>query len=225
MKNCNYIFKKQFHHVFIDYELIILDVDNDKFFFFNIEESIIIYDFLKNKKNENSIFLNDFINFFLKNNFLSVDVIEFYNLVGIDSHSWKDVKFYLNNSDGCLSFMQRIFVLCIFLIFFQIKGMKYRVLLLKFFKKMNKKENFNLNFANNVNKFIHDLSKYSPYQLKCLEHAFILSSCLTLFGFKCNFNIGVQKYNFASHAWVDIEGDVLGDNKLLTNNLACIFKI
>jgi hypothetical protein len=218
-------FKKNFHHVFIDKELIILDVNSDKFIFFNDTQSKSIYNLLQGLNFEKSEFIDNFTSEFLSESDNNHEINEFYALHGIDSHSWRDIKLYLTDSRKSINFSKKYIVLFIYILVFKIPKLKHRLLVAKLFKKINKKSSSNLTTPNEINFFIHKISRFLPYKLKCLEHSFILYYCLSFFGFNCNLNIGIQKYDFSSHAWVDINGKIIGDDKNLFKNLALILKI
>lgn len=61
-----------------------------------------------------------------------------------------------------------------------------------------------------------------PKRVKCLEWAIILTIILLKDKQKACLNIGVQNQPFASHAWVDIEGEIIADDLNLPNDLGII---
>ena len=69
---------------------------------------------------------------------------------------------------------------------------------------------------------LHRAYFFFPKKIKCLEW----SAALILMGLRrnrrCNLIIGVQKYPFLAHAWVEEEGTVIGDRPELSTQLSII---
>ena len=62
-----------------------------------------------------------------------------------------------------------------------------------------------------------------PQQTKCLVWSATLTFMLLRRGIKADFRIGVQNYPFLAHAWVEINGLVIADDKNLSDDLSVIF--
>lgn len=52
-------------------------------------------------------------------------------------------------------------------------------------------------------------SRYQFVQSQCLEQSFVLYYLLKREGVNVNLCIGVSKWPFASHAWVEIQGEII----------------
>lgn len=68
-------------------------------------------------------------------------------------------------------------------------------------------------------------SRFFPFRFECLEFSCTLFNILASNGFRPNFNIGVQNYNFLSHAWVDLDGAVIGDRTDMFQRISPIIRI
>lgn len=66
---------------------------------------------------------------------------------------------------------------------------------------------------------------YLPGRVECLESAITLAILLSQSSIDNDFKIGVQKYDFLAHAWVEVDGIVIGDEQQLTQRLAPILSI
>lgn len=228
MKNNYYFFNKKFYHVFLNNELILLDIKKDKFIFFDEEKSNEIKKIINSKinsgRNCNKEYL-EFFSFFKEKNNLN----EINGIIGVDSHSWRSVKFYVKNSTHKLSLQDRLKILFIYLFVFNFKNLYLKLIIFKFLKNnltLKGKINYlDHEYINSVNSYIHEISYFLPFNLKCLEHSFILGFFLILNKYNCSINIGIQKYNFLSHSWVDVDKNVVGDHRNLSNLLAKIVSI
>ncbi len=72
---------------------------------------------------------------------------------------------------------------------------------------------------------IHIASLVLPFKIKCLESSICIFKHATRNNFSCDFFIGVQLYDFLSHAWVEIDGQVIADDKDLSKKLPKILTI
>jgi hypothetical protein len=51
-----------------------------------------------------------------------------------------------------------------------------------------------------------------PKQTLCLQKASVTTSLLRQHGFQADMKIGVRKQPFHAHAWVEVDGQVVGDH-------------
>ncbi|WP_447043737.1 lasso peptide biosynthesis B2 protein [Vreelandella sp. H-I2] len=72
---------------------------------------------------------------------------------------------------------------------------------------------------------IAEVALWVPYRVECLEFSMSLSRLLLSLGVCTTFRIGVQRYDFLSHAWVEVEGKVLGDDPSLPERMCPIVEI
>lgn len=64
-----------------------------------------------------------------------------------------------------------------------------------------------------------------PIKVQCLESSLALHLFACLAGIGCVFKIGVQRYDFLAHAWVEFDGSVVGDSAALSTTMPVILKI
>ncbi|MBR2515495.1 MAG: lasso peptide biosynthesis B2 protein [Halomonas sp.] len=72
---------------------------------------------------------------------------------------------------------------------------------------------------------IAEAALWMPYRVECLEYSMSLSRLLLSLGVCPTFRIGVQRYDFLSHAWVEVGGKVLGDDPNLPDRMCSIVEI
>lgn len=72
---------------------------------------------------------------------------------------------------------------------------------------------------------IAEVALWVPYRVECLEYSMSLSRLLLSLGVCPRFRIGVQRYDFLSHAWVEVGGEVLGDDPNLPERMCPIVEI
>lgn len=53
---------------------------------------------------------------------------------------------------------------------------------------------------------------FFPGRARCLERSYALHVCLGLCGIPTTVRLGVQPYPFAAHAWVELEGEPVGES-------------
>lgn len=217
--------KSDFYLINLDGEIIILDLKSNCFHFLDEDQSIsldnhITLDTPLDSKLENFSFLFDR---YSKNS----KIVKYNDIEGIDNYSWSDVSHFVNNNLHDISLRDKISIIIIYCILFTGKNyfFKQKINLLKYLKKKNYYVDKNLDYVNSAASFIHKISSKLPFDLKCLENSLILAYFLALKKHEFNLKIGVQKYDFLSHAWIEVDDVVISDMPDLSNKLAIILKV
>jgi hypothetical protein len=60
---------------------------------------------------------------------------------------------------------------------------------------------------------VHTAAVWYPKQTLCLQKASVTTSLLRQHGFHADLKIGVRKQPFHAHAWVEVDGQVVGDHQ------------
>lgn len=60
---------------------------------------------------------------------------------------------------------------------------------------------------------VHNAAVWYPKQTLCLQKASVTTSLLRQHGFQADMKIGVRKQPFHAHAWVEVDGQVVGDHQ------------
>lgn len=60
---------------------------------------------------------------------------------------------------------------------------------------------------------VHAAAVWYPKQTLCLQKASVTASLLRQHGFQADMKIGVRKQPFHAHAWVEVDGEVVGDHQ------------
>ncbi len=62
---------------------------------------------------------------------------------------------------------------------------------------------------------VHTAAVWYPTQTLCLQKASVTTSLLRQHGFRADMKIGVRKQPFHAHAWVEVDGQVVGDHQIV----------
>ncbi|WP_171257959.1 lasso peptide biosynthesis B2 protein [Acinetobacter gyllenbergii] len=217
--------KNNYYAVNLDGEIVILDLKANYFHFLDIEQSLEIEKYMNGLVSVNSK-LDDYLFLFEKNSILS-KIVKYDDIEGIDNYSWSDVSHFVKNNNQDINILDKVSIIILYCILFTGKNyfFKQKVNLLKLLKKNTKYFNKDLDYANAAASFIHKVSSKLPFDLKCLENALILAYFLALKKHDFNLKIGIQKYDFLSHAWIEVDDVVVSDMPDLSARLAIILKI
>lgn len=60
---------------------------------------------------------------------------------------------------------------------------------------------------------VHTAAVWYPKQTLCLQKASVTTSLLRQHGYQAEMKIGVRKQPFHAHAWVEVDGEVVGDHQ------------
>jgi len=60
---------------------------------------------------------------------------------------------------------------------------------------------------------VHTAAVWYPKQTLCLQKASVTTSLLRQHGFQADMKIGIRKQPFHAHAWVEVDGKVVGDDQ------------
>ncbi|WP_253378400.1 lasso peptide biosynthesis B2 protein [unidentified bacterial endosymbiont] len=63
-----------------------------------------------------------------------------------------------------------------------------------------------------------------PFKTKCLEWSIALTHYIIQFGYQPVLKIGVQNKPFYSHAWIELDGEVIGDISDLNERMVVIYQ-
>jgi len=214
--------KENLHAVNINGEITIFDKKSNVFYFFDETQTQQILNFLDGKdllekKIDESLFEKSESKYIIP---------YFKNIEGIDNYSWANVNHFRTHEDIDIKFLDKVELLMLY--FFLFIGKDYfinqKLNLIKKIKK-SKKLKHDLTYCKAIGNYIHKISNKLPFNMKCLEYSLILSTYLLLKQYDCTFKIGIQKYDFLSHAWVEVDSQPIADMPDLSYRLAVIFEI
>lgn len=215
-------FKENLHAVNIDGEITIFDTKSNIFYFFDQNKTQQILSFLEGNK-----FTEKYIDITLFEDSKSKSIIPtFNNIEGIDNYSWANVNHFLTHPHINIKPLEKIEIWMLYIFFFIGKNhfINQKLKIIKFIKKNNKLQS-DPSYCNAIGSYIHKISNRLPFNMKCLEFSLILSTYLLLKKYDCTFKVGIQKYDFLSHAWVEVDNQPIADMPNLSHRLAIIFEI
>lgn len=217
--------KNDYYAINLDGEMVILDLKSNCFHFLDQEQTVAMYNYINGSGTVDSK-LDDYI-FLFDSSLKTSDIIKYNNIEGVDNYSWSDVSHFIDKDVQDINIQDKISIIIIYCILFTGKNyfFKQKINLLKFLKKNTKLVNNDLDYVNSAANFIHNVSSKLPFDLKCLENSLILAYFLTFKKYEFNLKVGVQKYDFLSHAWIEVNNIVVSDMPDLSKKLAVILKI
>lgn len=216
--------KKNYHAVLTDREITIFDTKSNQFYFFDEIQSNNILEIINGKKDffQNNCEMNLF-----EKSYEKYQIPIFNNIEGIDNYSWANARHFLVHEDTFISLSDKFQIIIIY--FFILIGKDFfiheKLNLIKKLKKNKKNLSLNIAYSRSAGNFIHKISNKLPFNLKCFEYSLILSIFLLLNNYDCKFKIGIQKYDFLSHAWIEVSNQPIADMPDLSKRLAIIFEI
>ncbi|ASG19158.1 lasso peptide biosynthesis B2 protein [Salmonella enterica] len=76
-----------------------------------------------------------------------------------------------------------------------------------------------------VIKYLNAATLLYPFKTKCLEWSFALFYHIIQYGYQPVLKIGVQNRPFYSHAWIELDGKIIGDINDLSERMVVIYQI
>lgn len=150
------------------------------------------------------------------------------NYEGIDNYTWRTNRI-TTNKRPCLLLTARA---CkdLTLLKFQLKrkGLENTLNKMRHSKKNAYSENISPPPKTGISDYAHAIQAASlilPFKVKCLESSICVFNYAIQSGKKCDFFIGVQLFDFLSHAWIEVDGDVILDDKDLSQKIPKILSI
>lgn len=223
-----YYFKPYIHHVHINNEITILDEISDRYILLSEEQSRLLEKYMSTGE-ENS----------LGKELNSSGII--WNKPGIslsdNSDSPEGIGLY--SWDSCM-IPSSLFTSLIYLpesiirIFMVRKRLHLHGLhgclqhcrnRLDLLKKMDYHPDKEADKAETLGQCIKYASPFFPGKVKCLEFSLSLFDMLTARGIKSQLFIGFQRYDFLSHAWLEINNKVISDDEKLKTKLTPIISV
>lgn len=222
-------FDKFAHHVIFNDEMVIFDEMNDDFIFLSDNETLSLVTTL-NIGNDSIIAKRLYEQGVLEKSDHYVDNKKLNYMTskkfGIDNYEWRTSKKYrdtkINKSRKLYSAALLICNLSMEIIGFHKTLQIARNIRNSFFRvKKNRSDENPIHIVSNFDV----VSKFLPFKNTCLEYALTSYAVLTLLNYEPKFYIGLQKYDFLSHAWIEIDGKVIGDVPDLKDKLHIILSI
>lgn len=214
-------------------DIIILDIEKDQYLILDEKQSEVFEFLIFNEFNESQIsneYLNNIENF-ENMGLITTQYNEFTRRMNLSSLSTGIKDFFWSMQYGNL---RKIITWKLFFnsFFFLLKTdylLKYRKFfgLTEYIKKLRKNHKKNPRHIElkNIVASLDQACFYYFKHVRCLQWSTALTLILIEEGWNASLVIGVQNYAFLSHAWVEIDGNVIGDNLNLPNELSVILKI
>lgn len=238
-------------HVFVSYfkdEAIVLDLKQDKYYIFDEQKTELLklllekewtqiskglFDLVKKNTagNQSLSILNDFITILIKECFLQSILYkepylmnkESFSVVGMPHIDWRlpldgsvKTRLSLPVLKALLMLLKVHMTLKFKGFYFLIKGIKKEYVL---------HYPYSVPSEEDLNDLVHTLNQaclFYPVRTKCLEWASTLTLLALKKRWRISLSIGVQNYPFLSHAWCQLDKDVIADSPILPEKMAVI---
>ncbi len=224
----SYYFKPYVHHVHINNEVTILDEISDRYILLSEEQSRLLEKYMKNNE-ENSLGTElKRAGIIWSKSGMSLSVSSA-SPEGVGLYSWESnviasfsltrllylpeaiiriitvrKRLHLNGLHGCLQHCRNT---------------------LKSTDKKDFKNNKQIDNAEIFGQCIKFAAPFLPGKVKCLEFSLSLFDMLIARGIKAQLFIGIQRYDFLSHAWLEINNRVIADDENLKTKLTPIISV
>lgn len=223
--------RKDCHSVMVDDELIIFDEKNDAFYFLSKDDTKYVM-----CKDVNSLLplpesVHDLIRMgVIQSGEEGICAASYASKnFGFDEYEWSYARECISKSKLKISLMAfSILTLLLVKALLFTFGFGFILKLVKKSKKHSRcriDDSSKCSRANLISNHVKISSKFLPFRFQCLEHALVTFFICWVLKVDVNIKIGIQTYNFLSHAWIECEDEVVGDNQELRNKLIVIFNL
>ncbi|WP_095120087.1 lasso peptide biosynthesis B2 protein [Pseudomonas sp. Irchel s3f10] len=224
-----FTFQPHAHAILLDNQLVILDEKLDTYLIFNESQTTILIKGDKDCNEYNEIrhelsSLNIITDSIHNSNPLTKANDDY---EGIDNYTWRIKRQNPRQSVKLLPTMRACLDLLILKVTIALGGLETCLNSMRASKKALS--------GNPVSAWHESIESYAqgvriaslvlPFKVKCLESSICLFKHAMRNNKKCDFFIGVQLYDFLSHAWIEINGEVIADDPHLSRKLPKILTI
>ncbi|MDD0967828.1 MULTISPECIES: lasso peptide biosynthesis B2 protein [Pseudomonas] len=224
----DFAFQPHIHHILMHNQLVILDERRDSYTVFSEAQTKVLIE--GDKLNDQYYAMCKkltALNVISHSNTPQTLITAKENYEGVDNYIWRTGRNQISKSTGLLPTVRAALDLI------RLKAKLNRCGLGSVLDNMrlSKKhliEKHNASYLDRLESYareIHAASVALPFKIKCLESSICLFNHAIKNGKSCDFFIGVQLFDFLSHAWVEVDGQVIADDKDLSRKLPKILKI
>lgn len=227
----NFTFAKHVHHVLIANEFILLDEARDRYILVDESDSKQLLIGFAESKTTAAIM-----------KYQSAGLIELsgeperLNVFsgqrhGIGNHVWADVGSFRKTPYGSDTFFSALALVILMKLSILIIGFSYTLRLarrLKLKKPTSPKKNNHFIENSKIEEMaaaIYFAGLKLPFKIQCLESSLALFFYATVLNINSTLKIGVQRYDFLAHAWIEIEEKVIADDPELKTAMPVILII
>jgi len=226
---CYYNFSPFVHHVLLDGEFILLDEVKDRYLILNRMQSKALISLLTERHDAaqgNSLLKDGLV---IASSSPQAITSSGTDKIGMDNLEWghigKENYIFRKSVIRYCKYGRELVATKLHLCCYGLHGTLQK---LRKLKASYCVQNTSSGFSNEIMEiphYLYDLSVRFPVKIKCLEFSLTLSFLLLKAGCPCVFRLGVQKYDFLSHAWVEYDNKVIGDNPALNTQMPVILEI
>jgi hypothetical protein len=226
------VFADHVHHLLLDDEFILLDELGDSYIFLDRQQS---QDLL-------SVFWDSEAIFADKRWLISKGILRHSNRrqfistvhqngLGIDNYEWRLTRVFRESSVSRFAVLQLAHQLTVVKLRLKYRGLHYALNVLRQLKRAlsnvvdAEAAEVHKHLARDAVGAMGSAAAYLPYRVECLESSLALAEFLLRRRVHAEMRIGVQRYDFLAHAWVEVSGVVIGDHPKLPQRLPAILTV
>lgn len=222
-----YKFKNFIHCVQIDGELTLLDEISDRYIFLSVEETDQLKVCMVDDSRTNGVVESLLIAGVLEE---GKDVLPFpinqARPKGIDAYAWAHRSEFVDEIVAKFNEMVKAtFILWLVIFLLRSKGLRVTLNFIRRMKynlKIKTSNRFSVSYAAAI---FHKVAFLGVGRVRCLEMALSLFIWCVNRGINVDLVIGIQKYDFLSHAWIEYDGKVVADSPAVQEGLCEILRI
>jgi len=225
----DFIFQTHIHHIVVHDQLVIFDEKKDLFSILSKLQTTTLI--IGNKHCERYRTLYDHLlslNIITRQNGFSQTLRKAQeNYTGIDNYTWRADERIRPKNIRPLSILRA----CLDLVRLKSKFMRHGFEAILNDMRTSKQHLIKTVFPptfNELENYANDIyiaSLILPFKIKCLESSICVFNHTIKSGKTCDFIIGIQLFDFLSHAWIEVDGKVVADKNDLSTKLPIILKI
>lgn len=224
-----FAFPKHTHHLLMDGEFILLDEKSDRYIFFNQEESSnLIEGLLEGKMNsvvERCISAKLLTTKTTKQSIRRAKT----NRSGIGNHEWRNVGIHRNFRFHLGYRILAILLTTVVKILLQILGLRMTLNIARKlahrFPRTAPHSARHILILEKIAGAIFWAGTVAPFRIQCLESSISIFFFSIFIGIQAKLKIGVQRYDFLAHAWIQIGDLIIGDSQSLDTRMPVILEI
>lgn len=226
-----YAFSDRVHHVLIAKELILLDEKRDRYFLLDEYDSKGLILGLTNGEATDAI--SKYKSAGLIESREKPERINFFPTPrhGVGNHVWANVGSFRNMPYAKFKFLLALLLMVFVKLFVWVLGFGCALRFVRRLMPNAATENctqyseISRTKAKEMAAAIYRAGLTLPFKAQCLESSLTLFLYASFASIPNTFKIGVQRYDFLAHAWIEVDGEVIGDDPALKTEMPVILSI
>ncbi|QET04121.1 MULTISPECIES: lasso peptide biosynthesis B2 protein [Cupriavidus] len=227
MPDLHLTFAPYVHHIFVDREAVILDERNDAYVLLDIDDSALLKHALTTAR-VSPLVMELYRAGILECAAQPASVREFsptIGIYGVGNHQWRHTPLHEVTTWKPASLFRSACALSASVMRLRRRGLHEALNAVRHARSTDIAAGYDWREIERLASEIKWYARRSFASAACLEFSLAMHRRLCDNGVHCTFNIGVQKYDFVAHAWIEVDGRVVADSPDLPARMPRILQI